>query len=411
METQTVETKKPEVTTRQKLAEELNLGNNDLTYVDVDPKEKSLFDIDPKIAEQVKPEVDKFFKILMDKEKDSSEKTDAVYSLGRKSAERKNEFLERQMRELMGKDGNQELAEGLLGLRDQIADLDPRLYFSEDSMRGILNNILRKMFGDNKFVQKLRLKYINKYETSEGVIKDIIQGLQAGQGTLERNNIVLADEKKLMRADVEQLKKAIAFGQMLDERIEKAIGEAQDAEWKQILSEEILFPLRQRINTLQKTRVVKNQSILTYEMIMRTNRQLINGIKNSDQAIEILKIAITTELSLRDAKKVNDAINAMDKLSGDMLVANSEKLKTVVMEVYKTAARAGIPIEKLVTAQRNALATLESYSNFIQEQLPKMKEEAAQVEQLNKEVQAANDKMERGSKIGAKIAESMSDLF
>jgi uncharacterized protein YaaN involved in tellurite resistance len=398
---------KPQVANRKQLAEDLNLGKNDLSYVDLNPQEKNVLDIDPEIVAQVQPEVDKFLKILLDKKEDATKKTDTIYSLGRRAESRKNEFLDRQMKDLMTQEGNDSLAQGLLDLRDQIAELDPNLYFGE----GSINHFARWLAGNNKFFKKLVRKYLDKYLSAETVIYQILRGLKEGEGLLERNNVTLKEEKQQMRADVEQLKKAIAFGQLLDGKIEEAVSETQDAEWKQILSEEILFPLRQRINTLQKTRVVKNQSILTYEMIIRTNRQLLNGIKNSDQAIEILKVAITTELALKDAEKVNKAINAMDKLSGDMLVKNSEKLQTVVMEVYKTAARAGIPIEKLVTAQRNALATIENYSKFIQEQLPLMKEEAAHVEELNKEVQAANDKMERGSNIGVKIAESMKDLF
>jgi uncharacterized protein YaaN involved in tellurite resistance len=344
MATQTVEKQKPEVSTRENLAKDLNLGQNDLSYVELDPQEKKILDIDPEIVEQVQPEVDKFLKILLDKKMDATEKTDAVYSLGRKAESRKSEFLGRQMKELMTGEGNDQLAQGLLDLRDQISELDPNLYFGE----GSINHFARKLAGDNKFFKKLIRKYLDKYETSEVVILQIIRGLKEGEGLMERNNVTLKEEKKQMRLDVEQLKKAIAFGQLLDSKVEAAIAETQDAEWRQILSEEILFPLRQRINTLQKARVAKNQSILTYEMIIRTNRQLINGIKNSDQAIEILKVAITTELALKDAEKVNKAIAAMDQLTGDMLVRNSEKLKTVVMEVFKTAAAAGIPIEKQI---------------------------------------------------------------
>jgi hypothetical protein len=40
-----------------------------------------------------------------------------------------------------------------------------------------------------------------------------------------------------------------------------------------------------------------------------------------------------------------------------------------------------------------------------------MKEEAARAQELDKEVEAANEKMERGSRIGEKIADSMKDLF
>jgi uncharacterized protein YaaN involved in tellurite resistance len=236
-------------------------------------------------------------------------------------------------------------------------------------------------------------------------------GLKTGAGILERNNVSLKQEKQKERNNVEQLKKAIAFGQLLDDKIEQAIMDSEDAEWKQILSEEILFPLRQRISTLQKTRVIKNQSILTYEMIIRTNRQLINCIKNSDQSIAILKNAIIIMFALKDAENINKAVTALDEFDGNTLVSNSEKLKTTVTAAYKSAARAGIPMGKLVTAQQNLLTALTDISSFIQEQLPIMKEEANQAEAMNKEVEAANERMDRGSKIGEKIAESMKDLF
>jgi uncharacterized protein YaaN involved in tellurite resistance len=408
METTNVaQTQKPQVSTRENLAQDLNLGKNDLSYVDLDPQDKKVLDIDPEIVKQVQPQVDKFLQILLDKQKDATEKTDNIYAIGRTAESRKNQFLDRQMKELMTGAGNDQVAQGLLDLRDQISELDPNLYFGE----GSINHFARKIAGNNKFFKGLIRKYMDKYLSSETVIMQIIRGLNEGRGLMERNNVTLKQEKQNLRADVEQLKKAIAFAQLLDDKIEAAIAETQDAEWKIILSEEILFPLRQRINTLQKSRVAKNQSILVYEMIIRTNRQLINGILNSDQAIEILKTAITTELALKDAEKVNKAIAAMDQLTGDMLVRNSEKLKTTVMAVFKTAAAAGIPIEKLVIAQRNALDAVADHSKFIIEQLPKMKEEALRAQDLNKEVESANDKMERGSRIGEKIADSMKDLF
>jgi uncharacterized protein YaaN involved in tellurite resistance len=405
METQTIQ--KPAVETRDKVVEDLNLDKSDLTYVNIDTKEKNPLEIDPKIAEQVKPEVDKFFKILMSKSEDASNKTDYIYAIGRTAEMRKNEFLERQMKELMAGNGNDTIAQGLLDLRDQISDLDPNLYFGE----GSINHFMRKLAGDSKFFKKLIRKYSDKYLSAETVIFQIIRGLKEGKALMERNNVTLKQEKQKMREDVEQMKKAIAFAQLLDDKIAAEIASTDDAEWKQILSEEILFPLRQRINTLQKSRVAKNQSILTFEMIIRTNRQLINGINNSDQAVEILKTAITTELALRDVEKVNKAIDAMDQLTGDMLVRNSEKLKENVMAVFKTAARAGIPIEKLVIAQKNALDAVADHSKFIQEQLPLMKAEAERAQDLNKEVEETNKRMERGSKIGEKIAESMKDLF
>ncbi len=406
METQVVA--KPQVVTREALASELNLGKNDLYS---NPADNKVVDIDPEIVASVQPEVDKFFQNLMDKNKDAAEKTATIYTLGRKAETTKNEFLDRQMKELMTGEGNGQLANGLLNLRDQIAKLDPNLYFGDKSIGGFGSRLARRLAGDNEFFKKLVRKYLDQYTSSETVIQEIVLGLQEGGKKLQRNNITLGGEKTQMRSDVEQLKKAIAFGQLLDEKIEKAIAEATDAEWKQILSEEILFPLRQRINSLRKTRVAKANGILTYEMIVRTNQQLINGILNADQVIEILKIAITEKLAIQDAKKVNEAIAALDKLAGDLLVETSEDLHKVVLEVYKVAAQAGIPIQQLIIAHQNVLATIKDYSKYIQDQLPIMKEEATHVEELNKEVEEANKRMERGSRIGLQISESMKDLF
>lgn len=406
METQQVV--KPQVITRETLASEEGVNQSELYF---NPKDNPLTDIDPQIVSSVQPEVDKFFQMLMDRSKDSEEKTDTIFTLGRKAESSKNEFLDRQMKELMTGEGNSKLADGLLDLRDEIAKLDPNLYFGDKSLGGLGSRLARRLAGDNEFFKKIIRKYLDQYTSSETVIREIVLGLQEGGKRLDRNNVTLNIERKQMKSDIEQLKKAIAFGQLLDEKIEKAISEVTDAEWKQILSEEILFPLRQRINSLRKTRVAKANGILTYGMIVRTNRQLIAGILNSDQVIEILKMAITEKLAVKDAKKINDAVAALDNLGGALLVEASEDLRNTVMEVYKVAAKAGIAIEQLLAAHQNVLATIQDYSQYIQDQLPIMKEEAARIEDMNKDVEEANKRMDKGSRIGEEISESMKDLF
>ncbi len=365
-------------------------------------------DIDPEIVKEVSPKVDQFFQKLIDKDVKTSDKTNSIDFIGNTAmTSGSNELLDRQIKELMTGAGNKVIVDSLLGLRDQVDALNPHTFnWNGRGLRGMAARFTRRTFGPN-----VLSRYLEKYESSKVIIKDIMDGLKEGKEKLERNNTTLNGEKENMRNQIKAIKKAIVFAKLLQQKLEKEIANASDTEWADLLQQEMLFPVTQRINALEKGRVVKNQGIMSFEVIVRTNRQLINGIRNSDMTIDTLKIALTQKMAVKDARQVNDALAALNDLTGNMLVENAKELNETVVEVFKTAAQNGIDMQKITEAVQHTLSAVDNYRTFINEITPVLKDEANQIDTLNKDVEKENEKMQKGNALRSQLTKDLAEIF
>ena len=77
-----------------------------------------------------------------------------------------------------------------------------------------------------------------------------------------------------------RLQKAIQLAQLMDQKLQYKLDREIEADDPQaaFIKEELLFPLRQRIMDLQQTLNVNQQGILTIEVIIRNNRELVRGV-------------------------------------------------------------------------------------------------------------------------------------
>ena len=85
----------------------------------------------------------------------------------------------------------------------------------------------------------------------------------------------------------------------MDEEISDALNKAKvnndDPDRISFVSEEILFPLRQRIMDMQQMIVVNQQGIIAIEVIRRNNKELI--IEHTQEVPEYKKIYVFNKLS------------------------------------------------------------------------------------------------------------------
>ena len=73
----------------------------------------------------------------------------------------------------------------------------------------------------------------------------------------------------------------------------------QDDPMYKFVSEELLFPLRQRIQDLQQQLLVNQQGFLTIEMIIRNNKELIRGVNRAlNTTVSALQVAVTLATSI-----------------------------------------------------------------------------------------------------------------
>lgn len=327
----------------------------------------------------------------------------SIESMGASLATRaasESKMLEQPLKALMqrGEDGG-EVAKSLIDLKMQVEELDPARF---DFESGMLMRIIGKVPGLGSPVKR----YFTRYQSAGAVIENIISSLEKGREQLKRDNVTLLDDQKRMRALTLQLQQAIAIMKALDVRLTEALDQeipADDPRHK-FLSEEILFPLRQVIMDRQQNLLVNQQGVLTMEMIIRNNKELIRGVSRScDVTVNALRIAVTLAVALANQRIVLDKINAVNKTTESLLAGNAERLKTQGAEINKQASSAQLNIEVLGKAFADIREALDDVSRFRQEALPRMAQDIISMERMTADQEDEIKKLEHATKAKAAL--------
>ncbi|MBP0726638.1 toxic anion resistance protein [Bacillus sp. RG28] len=284
------------------------------------------------------------------------------------------------------------VAKGLSELQFQIKDLDPSVI--DFAKTGFLS----------KLFNPLRV-YFQKYEKADAVISDIVVSLEKGKTTLQNDNTTLTFEQQSLRELTKILQKEIQLGTLMDESIEQQIETARnngtDQQRVQFISEEVLFPLRQRVMDLQQMQVVNQQGIMAYEVVIRNNKELIRGVERAKTVtISALKIAVTVASALYNQKIVLKKLEALNKTTNELIAGTSKMLKEQGVEIQKQAMETGVSVETLKGAFADVLSALDSISTYKQNALPKMRETINQFKQLADNGEKQILRLEKGNQIG-----------
>ena len=287
----------------------------------------------------------------------------------------KNALLEVTVANLskMGGEGG-EVALGLTELQRAMKDLDPSgIDFTKRGLFGRIANPIRAYFA--------------KYQKADEVIDDIIKSLDRGKTTLKNDNTTLEIEELSMRDLTKKLAKEIEMGVMMDNQISSSIEVAQskneDADKIRFISEEILFPLRQRVMDMQQMIVVNQQGIIAIEVIRRNNKELIRGVDRAKNVtVSALRTATIVASALYNQKIVLEKIEMLNKTTNDLITSTSKMLKEQGAEIHKKSIESSISIDTLKTAFADTMEALNAISTYKQEALPRMKETIMQFKEL-----------------------------
>ena len=287
----------------------------------------------------------------------------------------KNALLEVSIKNLskMGDEGG-EVAVGLTELQRAMKDLDPSMIdFTKKGFFGRVSNPIRS--------------YCDKYQKADNVINDIMESLERGKATLKNDNTTLEIEEISMRDLTKKLAKEIEMGIMMDEEISAALDKAKanndDPDRISFVSEEILFPLRQRVMDMQQMIVVNQQGIIAIEVIRRNNKELIRGVDRAKNVtISALRTATIVASALYNQKIVLKKIDLLNKTTNDLISGTSKMLKEQGAEIQKQSIEANISIDTLKIAFSDTLEALNAISTYKQEALPKLKETIIQFKEL-----------------------------
>jgi uncharacterized protein YaaN involved in tellurite resistance len=294
-------------------------------------------------------------------------------------------------------------AVSLIALQDQVNAVNPnRVDFSMGT--------LRRIFSALPFIGTPLANWFAKYQTAEGVINDIVATLRNGEAQLKRDNVTLEDDQIRYREMTFSLEDYIQFGHQLDKKVEASIQvESIEAEKKKYLQEQILFPLRQRIMDLQQTLAVNQQAVVTSEVIIQNNKELIRGVNRAiNVTVTALETASVMSIALQHQKKLLDATQAVNNTTNDLLVQTSEQLKTQGVAIQKQASESQLDIQKLKQAFVNIESALQDISSYRQNALPQMAQSIIEMDTLTEKMESRIQNMEQGREAQENFAETIS---
>ncbi|MFD2332762.1 toxic anion resistance protein [Cohnella sp. GCM10020058] len=310
----------------------------------------------------------------------------------RNSAE-KNQLLQISVGNLSktGDEGGQ-VAKGLSELNIQLKDLDPSAVdFAKHGLLGKLFNPLRAYFA--------------RYEKADVVIADIITSLDKGKTTLKNDNTTLEIEQQTLRDLTKKLQKEIELGTLMDSSIEQQVEAAkvrgEDPEKVRFITEEVMFPLRQRLMDLQQMQVVNQQGIMAIEVVVRNNKELIRGVDRAKNVtVSALRIAVIVASALYNQKIVLKKIELLNQTTNELIAGTSRMLKEQGASIHKQSLEANISVDTMKQAFTDVLSALDSISAYKQEALPKMRETINQFRELADTGEKQILRLERGNKLG-----------
>lgn len=329
----------------------------------------------------------------LDKRKEILQSIDSFGLDTMKLSSEKNNLLQVSVGNLSkGGDEGGAVAKGLTELHTQLKDLDPSLIdFAKKGFLGKLFNPLRA--------------YFLKFEKADDVIVDIVVSLDKGKTTLKNDNTTLELEQQTIRELTKTLKKEIQLGTMMDESIEAQIEAAkqrgEDPEKVRFITEEVLFPMRQRVMDLQQMLVVNQQGIMAYEVVIRNNRELIRGVDRAKTVtISALKIAVTVASALYNQGIVLKKIEMLNQTTNNIIAGTSRMLKDQGVAIQKQAIETSVSVDTLKQAFSDAISAFEAISSYKQAALPKMRDTINQFRALSDEGEKHIQRLEKGKALG-----------
>src|SRR5690606_32591333 len=118
--------------------------------------------------------------------------------------------------------------------------------------------------------------------------------------------------------------------------------------------------LEKRVHDLKLSRQITIQAAPQIRMIQNTNQTLVEKIQTSiNTAIPLWKNQIAIALTLLRQKKAVEAQKQVSKTTNELLLKNSEMLKSNAVEAAKENERGLVDIETLKKTQENLVSSLE----------------------------------------------------
>jgi uncharacterized protein YaaN involved in tellurite resistance len=251
-----------------------------------------------------------------------------------------------------------EVSRSLVSLRRTIEDLDP-------ARQGDLLSP-RRLFGLIPFGDRL-VDYFQRYQSSQGNINAVVNSLHRGQEELSGDNTSIDQEKANLWQVMGRLRQYAYLAQQLDKALSAKIAEIEaiEPERARVLKEDLLFPVRQKVQDLLTQLAVSVQGYLALDLIRHNNVELIKGVdRATTTTVSALRTAVIVAQALSDQKLVLDQVTALNTVTGNLIESTSEMLHQQSARVSEQAASSSVELAKLQAAFANVYATMDEIDAF-----------------------------------------------
>ncbi len=337
---------------------------------------------DPGLNDQAEDVVARILRTDMTSMEDQKKASAAMETMGQelqKEASRRSAMLKQPLSKLMqdSQDGGQ-VAKSLIDLKLQVEELDP-------SKINLNAGFLTRILGVIPGVGTPLKRYFSRYESADTSLTAIQNSLESGREQLKRDNITLADDQQAMYNLSRKIEKTIELARLIDGKLQTKLDNelTTDDPRHKFISEELLFPLRQRTQDLQQQLIVNQQGYLTTEMIIRNNKELIRGVNRAlNTTMSALQIAVELALALSNQRIVLKKVNAINKTTESLIAGTAERLKTQGAEIQKQASSTQLDLEVLRKAFADVESALTDISSYRQKALPEMAKNIIEMDEM-----------------------------
>ena len=323
----------------------------------------------------------------------------AINDMGRelqRKAGRQSKMLQQPIKDLSkhGEDGGP-VANALVELKMEVEELDPNRF---DFSAGWVTRMLGMIPGIGSAMKR----YFSRYGSAQTVIDAIIHSLEEGREQLKRDNVTLSEDQRGMRELSLKIERQVMLAQLLDQKLQYKLDREipADSPKSRFVQEELIFPLRQRIMDLQQQLAVNQQGVISIEIIMRNNKELVRGVDRAiNVTISALQVAVTVALALANQKIVLDKINALSQTTSDLIAGTAATLKTQGTAIHTQASQSMLQMDSLKSAFADITSAMDEISRFRREALPKMAESILEFDQLTAQGEATIERMEKAKQV------------
>ncbi|MFC4426318.1 toxic anion resistance protein [Deinococcus navajonensis] len=316
-------------------------------------------------------------------------KLSAVHELGmpeqRAAAQSSNRMLDRPLRATRTgalAEGS-EILRGLTDLRRTVEDLDPSRTPTP-----------RRLFGMLPGARKVQ-NHLDRYQSAQSHLNGILEALYRGQDELRRDNATIETEKVHLWETMQKLRQYAHVGKAVDEALTVRLAELQttDPEKARMVSEELLFAVRQRVTDLLTQLAVSIQGYLALDLVRRNNLELIKGVdRATTTTVSALKTALMVSQALGTQQAVLGQVTALNDTTGKMIGSTASLLKQQSAEIQRQASSATVDPQIIQAAFRDVYSALDSISAYRTQALDRFRET---VQVLDREVAQAQTYLDR----------------